>query len=256
MAYKYPEVGRARDRERFRRRSAERIAQGPCPRCGERPPAPGRSVCEPCGEKRRAAGRDRDARLRVAGKPRRNPETARASERRRYRRQVAERQAQGICTRCGQAPAAPERTVCEVCGENGVRPIARAMRRAGPPASGMAAEIRRPDAAAPARGAASGRTPAAIPACARGAGGSPSRTTRPAGRAGRRGGRLNARPTPSGGLRASAAGAVGRPRTTVRGAPPAPRSKPNADRPNTRTPQPAGATPSGGRLGAWALHRL
>ncbi len=117
MAYRDPETGRARDRERFARRTAERRAAGLCPRCGERPPAPGRSACELCGEKRRAAGRARDARLRAAGKPRRDPEKARAAERRRYRRQVAGRQTQGACTRCGQAPAAPERTVCESCGK-------------------------------------------------------------------------------------------------------------------------------------------
>ncbi len=121
MAYRDPEVGRAKDRERFRKRTAERLAQGLCPRCGKRPPAPESSVCEPCGEKRNRAGRTRDARLRAAGKPRRNLEKARASERRRYRRQVDERRAAGICTRCGQAPAAPERAICESCAERSIR---------------------------------------------------------------------------------------------------------------------------------------
>ena len=117
MAYQDPEVGRARDRERFRRRTAERRATGLCPRCGQWPSAPDRGVCEPCGEQRRVAGRVRDARLRAAGKRCRNPEKARASERQRYWRQVSERLAQGLCTRFGQAPSAPERTVCESCGE-------------------------------------------------------------------------------------------------------------------------------------------
>ena len=34
MAYRDPAVGKARDRERFQRRTAERIARGLCPRCG------------------------------------------------------------------------------------------------------------------------------------------------------------------------------------------------------------------------------
>ena len=41
------------------RRTAERVARGMCPRCGERPPAPERSQCEPCLEKDAAAGRAR-----------------------------------------------------------------------------------------------------------------------------------------------------------------------------------------------------
>ena len=113
MAYRDPAVGRARDRERFRRRTAERIARGLCPRCGKRPPAAGRSVCEPCGEKRNSAGRARDAKLRAAGKPRRDPERARTSERKRDRRVSAERISRGLCTRCGKAPAVEGRSACE-----------------------------------------------------------------------------------------------------------------------------------------------
>ena len=117
MGYRDPAAGRARDRERFRKRVEKRRAAGLCPRCGERPPAPGRSVCEPCAENRRVAGRARDARLRAAGKPRRNLAKARASERERARRQTAERRAAGLCTRCGQAQAVPGRAVCESCGD-------------------------------------------------------------------------------------------------------------------------------------------
>ena len=117
MAYKDPDVGRLRDRERFARRTAERRAAGLCLRCGERRPARDRSVCEPCGERHRVSGRARDARLRAAGKPRRDPEKARASERRRYRRQAAGRQTRGLCTRCGKAPAVAEQAVCKSCGE-------------------------------------------------------------------------------------------------------------------------------------------
>ena len=42
MAYADPAVQRRKDRERFARRTAERVkAAGLCPRCGDRPPAPG-----------------------------------------------------------------------------------------------------------------------------------------------------------------------------------------------------------------------
>ena len=60
------EIRRARDLERYHRQTAERRARGLCVKCGKRPPEPGRSECEPCLEKDRAAGRARDARLRAA----------------------------------------------------------------------------------------------------------------------------------------------------------------------------------------------
>ena len=65
MAYRDPETGRERNREGFRRRTAERRAQGLCPRCGTTQPAPGRILCEPCAEKRRKAERVRDANRRA-----------------------------------------------------------------------------------------------------------------------------------------------------------------------------------------------
>ena len=117
MAYRDPDEGRAADRARFRKRTAERAAAGLCPRCGVRSPEPGRSACEPCAEKRRIAGRARDAKLRAAGKPRRNPARAREYERERSRRQTAERIARGICTKCGREPAAPARRLCAGCTE-------------------------------------------------------------------------------------------------------------------------------------------
>ena len=115
MAYRDPEVQRQRDRERFRQRTAERRARGLCPRCGDRPPATDRTVCEPCADKRNRTGRARDARLRAEGKPRRDPEKARAAGRERDRRQRARRQAQGLCAKCGREPAAPARRLCERC---------------------------------------------------------------------------------------------------------------------------------------------
>ena len=117
MAYADPEVRKQRDRERAARRTAARIAAGQCPRCGARPPAPDRSVCGPCAEKRNAASRARDARLRAAGVPRRDARRAREYGRERSRREAGVRRAQGACTRCGKRPAAPERTSCGPCLE-------------------------------------------------------------------------------------------------------------------------------------------
>ena len=108
---------RPADRERFHRRAAERVAQGLCPKCGKREPAPDRQLCEPCGEKTNRASRARDARLRAAGMPRRDAERARAYERERSRREVEQRRAAGLCTRCGQAPAVEGRASCEPCLE-------------------------------------------------------------------------------------------------------------------------------------------
>ena len=111
------EARRARDLERWRRRTAERTALGLCPRCGKREPAPERVLCEPCGEKRNRASRARDARLRAEGIPRRDPVRAKAYERDRSRRERAARRAAGLCTACGTAPAAPGRVRCEPCLE-------------------------------------------------------------------------------------------------------------------------------------------
>ena len=117
MAYADPAVRRQRDRERIAKRTAARISAGLCARCGKTEPLPERRLCAPCNEKRNAASRARDARLRVESKPRRDPERAKRYERERSHRQHAERKAAGICTKCGEAPARPERTTCEPCAE-------------------------------------------------------------------------------------------------------------------------------------------
>ncbi len=117
MAYADPSVQREKDRERFRKRIAERRAAGICPGCGDRPPAPERALCAPCAGKRNRASRARDARLRTEGKPRRNPARARAYQRERTRREREEPRARGICIRCGERPAAPDRASCEPCLE-------------------------------------------------------------------------------------------------------------------------------------------
>ena len=117
MPIKDPAARRTHDRERYRKCTAERLAAGLCPRCGKCPPSIGLRLCEPCAEKARAAGRARDARLRAAGKPRRDREKARAAGRRRYRRQVAERRERGLCAKCGSSPAEDGRRLCAACAE-------------------------------------------------------------------------------------------------------------------------------------------
>ena len=77
------EARRARDLERYHRRTAERRAKGLCLKCGKRPPAPHRSQCEPCAEKRRPADLAR------------------------HHRRTAERADQGLCPKCGKRPPAP-----------------------------------------------------------------------------------------------------------------------------------------------------
>ena len=74
MAYRDIEKRRRNDLARFHRRNEARRAAGLCLTCGKVPPAPERTLCEPCAEKRRAADRARSARLRAEGKPRRDPE--------------------------------------------------------------------------------------------------------------------------------------------------------------------------------------
>ena len=111
------EKRRKADLERHHKRAAERAALGLCPRCGKRPPAPERSQCEPCLAKDAAAGRARDARLRAAGLPRRDPAREREYAREHTRRQTEARKAEGLCTACGKAPAAPGRVSCEPCLE-------------------------------------------------------------------------------------------------------------------------------------------
>ena len=84
---------RARDLERYHRRTSERRAQGLCLKCGKRPPAPHRSQCEVCTAKRRPADRER------------------------YHRRTAERLAQGLCPKCGKVPPAPDHQLCDPCNE-------------------------------------------------------------------------------------------------------------------------------------------
>ncbi len=115
MAYRDLVVRKQRDRERSRRRVAKRRAAGLCVKCGRCRPVPGRPVCGACAEKANAAGRARDARLRAAGQPRRDPNRARQYERERSRREAEQRREAGLCGKCGRNPTEPGRRTCELC---------------------------------------------------------------------------------------------------------------------------------------------
>lgn len=127
-----PEQCRRADRAGDRRRRGERRDAGLCTSCGHRPPADGRTVCEPCREARRAldrrrydarraaglcvrcarptfAGSSRCGRCSVLEKERTSPERRRAADRRRY----ARRKARGLCVDCCAPTAAAAR--CPSC---------------------------------------------------------------------------------------------------------------------------------------------
>ncbi|MCY4382232.1 MAG: hypothetical protein OXE44_03690 [Nitrospinae bacterium] len=119
MPHKDPERRRSYERERHRRRTAERQALGLCPKCGHGNPAPGRSLCASCLKRARAAERARYARSKTAGEPYggRKPESRRRMARERRRKEKIERKEAGLCTRCGELAPAEGSVVCEACRE-------------------------------------------------------------------------------------------------------------------------------------------
>ena len=137
---------RAADRERYHRRMEERRAAGSCLRCGKFPPEPGRKNCAACAEQSRNRERARNERLKAEGRPRRDSEQRKKTERERYRRTVDERIARGSCPRCGKRPPAPGRSTCDACAEQ-IRAMARARYHRGKAAGlaygGRRAESRR-----------------------------------------------------------------------------------------------------------------
>ena len=117
MPYKDPGKERACGRRRYERITAERIARGMCPRCGKAKPAPDRTLCRHCGEKRRKAARARCAKAKAAGilYGGRDPERCREFARDRSRRRDRARRDARTCTRCGTHPPVEGGTVCEPC---------------------------------------------------------------------------------------------------------------------------------------------
>ena len=80
-------------------------------------PAPDRTLCRHCGEKRRKAERARCAKAKAAGilYGGRDPERCREFARDRSRRRDRARQDARTCTRCGTHPPIEDGTVCEPC---------------------------------------------------------------------------------------------------------------------------------------------
>ena len=119
MPHKDPEKARAYERERHRKRTAERRARGLCPRCGKHRPAPGRRICEPCGERARNSERLRHARAKAGGAHYggRNSESRRRMARERNKRRKRERREASLCTACGRCPPSEDCAVCEPCRE-------------------------------------------------------------------------------------------------------------------------------------------
>ena len=119
MPHKDTEMRRKFDRERHRRRTAERRAQNLCPRCGKNPPAPERSLCVTCLERGREAQRARYDRARLEGVlyGGRCPESRRRMARERTRKRRRERTEAGLCVRCGELAPAAGSVVCEACRE-------------------------------------------------------------------------------------------------------------------------------------------
>ena len=119
MPHRDSERRRAYERERHRKRTADRRAQGLCPKCGKHRPAPGRRVCEPCGERERAAERARYERRKAEGAQYggRCPESRRRMARERSKRRRRERTEAGLCPRCGERKPAEGGAVCEPCRE-------------------------------------------------------------------------------------------------------------------------------------------
>ena len=119
MPYKDPGKERACARRRYERITAERTARGMCPRCGKAKPMPDRTLCRPCGEKRRKAERARHAKARAAGLlyAGRDAERCRRSASDRSKRRNRARREAGLCTRCGKQQPVEGGTVCEPCRE-------------------------------------------------------------------------------------------------------------------------------------------
>ena len=119
MPHKDLDRRRAYERERHRRRAAERRARGACAKCGKHPPAPERSLCANCLEKGRAAERARYFRRKSEGAQYggRDPESRRRMARERNRKRRRERKEAGLCVRCGELAPAKNSVVCEACRE-------------------------------------------------------------------------------------------------------------------------------------------
>ncbi len=112
-----PAKARAYEREHDRRQAVARRAAGICVPCGKAPAAPGRTACEPCLKKRRAADRARYAAGKAAGLKYggADAEAKRRAGRAKSRRRQKERIEAGLCIRCGRQPPVEGGTTCTPC---------------------------------------------------------------------------------------------------------------------------------------------
>ena len=119
MPHRDPEARRKYERERHRRRVEERRAMGLCIKCGKYRPAPGRSLCEACLGRSRAAERARYERARLEGAAYggRDPESRRRMARERNKKRRRERREAGLCALCGRQAPVEGSAVCEPCRE-------------------------------------------------------------------------------------------------------------------------------------------
>lgn len=117
MPHRDDDEARARQRRRYRRQRAERVAAGRCAKCGRRPTEPDRTLCAECGEKRRAGDRARYARARQEGRRYggADAETRRRSACAGSKRRYEACRAAGVCVKCGRRPSAGVRSRCEPC---------------------------------------------------------------------------------------------------------------------------------------------
>ena len=117
--YTNPEKERTRNRKRYQQQTAERLAQGLCPKCGKEELPPGRGLCESCGGKRRKAERARYMKAKASGKlyGGKDPNLCRRIARERSKQRFHARLDVGLCTRCGHRPLVEGGTTCEVCSD-------------------------------------------------------------------------------------------------------------------------------------------
>ena len=100
-----------------RQRAAVRVAAGMCSKCGSVKPEPGRRLCARCGEIRRRQEKVRYAAARASQKlyGGKNPEAKRRSARERATWRRQQRQAGGLCIRCGLCPPVFAGASCQSC---------------------------------------------------------------------------------------------------------------------------------------------
>ena len=137
MPFKDLDKARENGRERYRRRTEERLASGMCPKCGRESLPPERRLCHTCGEKRRKAERIRYARAKAEGRlyGGRDPKSRRRNGRERSRKRLRAHRDTGLCTRCGRHAPVEGGATCKACRD--VRQVAERKLYAARRAEGM-----------------------------------------------------------------------------------------------------------------------